>query len=253
MNKQTILIALGAGLLGMAVGSVSTYLTVKKHFEKQMNDAIEEIRNHYRLVRKEEDFFVTLGEEVVNQALVTEQIKAAQTVIQNAGYLPTPTEEELTSKKILDSIEQRRNVFDPPEDAFEVEEVDPGLREDTGYELPEDYSIEKDKPYLITVEEFLDNNPGHEQATITWFEDDDTLLGEDEEIIQDIDGIIGRRHLDMFGVKSRDAQIVYVRNENIEVDFEIIRREGSFVAAMYGLDEDQFDSPSKLKKMRDDD
>lgn len=115
---------------------------------------------------------------------------------------------------------------------------------------------DKTKPYVIAVEEFLDNDPPYDKITITYFEGDDTLIDDREQIIDDVEGTIGRDKLDRFGDRSQDDTIVYVRNDNRAADFEVIKDDGYYSVTVLGMSLDEVEQkPQKKrpKKMRDDD
>lgn len=81
--------------------------------------------------------------------------------------------------------------------------------------------------YVITTEEFSEGRTDHDKLTITFYEDDGVLADENEEIIEDPYSLIGDA-LERFGEGSEDAEIVYVRNERIAVDYEVVRLSKSY-------------------------
>lgn len=73
-------------------------------------------------------------------------------------------------------------------------------------------------PYLISIEEFSEEMPHFDKLTIHYYAYDNTLVDENEEIIPDIAVIVG----DCIPVAFGDQGVVYVRNECISVDYEVI-------------------------------
>lgn len=100
---------------------------------------------------------------------------------------------------------------------------------DLGYSYEEDAvyiepGVDYIAPYIISPEEYCDRE-GYDNKT--WFYYTDFVLAdEDGEIITDSDSIIGNAALNHFGEYADDA--VYVRNDNIECDFEILKTEQTF-------------------------
>lgn len=92
-------------------------------------------------------------------------------------------------------------------------------------------------PYLITAEEFLENEWGDDEDTLTWYPDDDTLLDSDDTVITDVDRTVGIKNLQFFGYGSSDSNALYVRNEKIDMIYEVVRTRGSFAAEIAGFTE----------------
>ena len=90
-------------------------------------------------------------------------------------------------------------------------------------------------PYLISFEEFMQAEPGYQQPNATYFEADDLLLDDREQVIEDVDGTVGNESLQRFGWKSKNKDIVYVRNPRLELDFEITRSHGSYAQEVAGF------------------
>lgn len=93
-----------------------------------------------------------------------------------------------------------------------------------------------DKPYVISVEEFGENPQEYDQQTVTYYEGDDTLADSRNQPIEEIDSTVGDDNLERFGHGSNDVNVVYVRNERLELDFEVIRDPGYYVVEVLGLD-----------------
>jgi hypothetical protein len=87
----------------------------------------------------------------------------------------------------------------------------------------------EDAPYVIAREDYDDEDMSHyDKLTIYYYEDDDTLTDENEEVIADVDSIVGGDSLTRFGDLSGDPEVVYVRNDKLQIDYEIIRLSKSY-------------------------
>lgn len=92
------------------------------------------------------------------------------------------------------------------------------MEEDKENEDDELYSSD-DEPYIIDPSEF--GNYGHYATqTCTYFADG-VLVDDVDEVIEDPDSLVGTYHIDIF--RDFDATSVYVRNDWMKMDFEIIR------------------------------
>jgi hypothetical protein len=78
-------------------------------------------------------------------------------------------------------------------------------------------------PYIIHEDEYRQNEPEHHQVAYTFYEPNDILVDEeDEEPVSNPDMVVGLHNL-KFGHGSDDENIVFVRNDRLQVDMEICR------------------------------
>lgn len=92
------------------------------------------------------------------------------------------------------------------------------------------------KPYVISPEKFGEEDD-YDEVTLTYYADK-VLTDEDDDVIEDIDELIGKESLNKFGVYEDDA--IYVRNEARRCDYEICLDEREFYAAKYNRYGDLF-------------
>lgn len=93
---------------------------------------------------------------------------------------------------------------------------------------PEEVIFPPDKPHVIRPEAF--GSLGYEQISLSYYEDG-VLADDDDEVIDDVDEVVGLDSLTRFGEFEDDA--VFVRNDKYHCDYEILRvyQEYSEVAA----------------------
>lgn len=106
-------------------------------------------------------------------------------------------------------------------------------------------------PYVITQEEFLENENDYTQQSITYYAGDNTLADERDQPIELVDNVVGDGNLERFGHGSKDKRIVYVRNENLSMDFEIGLHDGKFAHEVLGFQHSEDYGP-KIRKFRGD-
>lgn len=85
-----------------------------------------------------------------------------------------------------------------------------------------DYYIspEKDeKPYVISPEDFGDND-SYDTISLTYY-DNDILTDDHDEIIENVDELVGKDFMKHFGEYEDDC--VYIRNDSYKSDYEILR------------------------------
>ncbi len=260
MENKTMLAAAVGFTVGLAVGGVTTYLTVKKTFEERANRDIADVKAHYLKqaeALEEKAKFVARTQEgseiLVEEPIFTEEEKEelfveGQNVMENQGYWASIAE---THDAHLTAPEF------PPGNAFELHGNDiPGPEEGENVVEFKVYERIEGEPYVISRLEFEDNVAGYDQISLTYYDGDDTLCDEKDSRVPDIDRVVGQRNLEYFGHASDDDRVVYVRNEKFGTDYEIFKNDGEYTVAVLGLtDEDLGREPRKKKpmRMRDDD
>ena len=176
---------------GALIGSSITYLVVKNKYEKIIDEEIESVKETY------EDAY-------------GEKTKTAKLVESMDGAM---NPREKNQKAYEELIRQYKND-ESTEDEEEDEEDDSDEQEGDDDDMVE--------PYVITPDEFGDT--GYETICLTLYadgviEDDEGDMWSDD----DISVLLGRDSLSHMGENVDDPDVLYVRNENEEVDYEIAR------------------------------
>ena len=206
---------------GAAIGAIATYKMVKDSFEASTQEEIDEMREYYR--QKSEDDSET--PDLVDEEEPCEMTEAQyHERYKNVATLYNPSAE----------MDDDHNIDNEPE---EVNVVPIGERNPT--------------PYIISSDDFAETN-AYDKLTFVYYEEDDTLADESEEIVRDIDGTIGEA-LVSFGKNSGDPDIVYVRNERICIDYEVIREKKSYQTTILGLGFSVKGTPSKKSAPKEED
>ena len=76
-----------------------------------------------------------------------------------------------------------------------------------------------EKPYIISPEEFGEFDD-YEKISLTYYSKDEILTDENDEIVDDVDDIVGIEALNHFGEYEEDS--VFVRNDRLKCDYEIL-------------------------------
>ncbi|MET0786957.1 MAG: hypothetical protein ABWY25_09640 [Paenisporosarcina sp.] len=127
------------------------------------------------------------------------------------------------------------------------------LHEDT----PWDYDVEvpkrtKEAPYIIHRDEFFNHEADYySQTTLTYYAGDNILCDELDVPIPNADKLVGKLE---FGKGSEDRSIVYIRNDHLEAEYEVILDHGYFQVEVLGVqmeeDLNQKDLKHSLHKFR---
>ena len=206
---------LGGFFIGAGVGYLVARKLLEKQYEKQAASDIKEMREYYE-----------------KKSRVSDQKPPMEEIIKERGYATEVhlSEEitlvEATPQGIADVVREQQAIYETQDHS---DEIDAWSYED---EIPK---RSPDSPYIIHSAEFRENEPDHEQATFTFYEQDEVVCDMRDEIVDDIDNTVGIENLKRFGHGSLDAQMVYVRNERLRLDFEIVTDPRSYSGDIQGL------------------
>jgi hypothetical protein len=130
---------------------------------------------------------------------------------------------------------------------------DPSPAEDEVLEqIIDDEEKDPKVPYVISVDDYMEGVDGWESHTLTYYEKDEQLCDDKDQLIPDVRQTVGFGNLQKFGKMSGNGDTVYVRNHQRQADYEIVRDPGSYREEVLNIttwDEDE--RPPKVKKFRD--
>lgn len=92
-----------------------------------------------------------------------------------------------------------------------------------------------ESPYVVSKDEFMENEPDYVQHSIVYYAGDDTLVDERDQPIEEIEATVGTENLSRFGHGSGDKNIVYIRNDRVEADFEVAYSGGNYSEEVLGF------------------
>ena len=178
---------------GVIAGAFVAARAVKEKYQQEAEEEIAEMREYYRELKKESTKVETAEDD---------------------------TKEE--------SKEEPKDDFKPIEELEEAKEIikDKGYvnytnYNDTGYkENKREEQVDENEIYIIDPEEYGGENGEYDTASLTYFKDG-VLADEVDEIVP-YNIIGGEENLQPFK-DYPDCNAVYVRDDNIMVDYEILR------------------------------
>lgn len=265
--------AWGAGL-GAYISKVITTKRVEALLDERVNDVLDyeiyKIREVYDAKYKEgkfatpastaaellvEDGDISSDDLVEGAIKADELIRTAEYNLENSNFSPRmgtgrpdPIEmEQIMSQRVEGGVE-----IDPDEmDRFDVEYVEPeDVWPNVQFDEPDTDAPKSPRrfedtirpqngsevPYVISVDEFLDSND-HDKVSLTYYDGEDTqvLADERDAVITKITPLLGDDFLVRFGERSGDKNIVYIRNERLEKDIEVVLNERSYAEVVQGI------------------
>lgn len=223
-NTKILLSFLG----GAATGALICFAILKEKYEELANEEIENIKDYYQ---KEMEKIDDAYEEELDNLINTMN----RDMYEHDKREGTKTYVDYVKKYSPDEIVKDKYYDMPYPDV-----IDEDYHEDD--ELPEDSpenDLQYEKPFVISREEFDEGYPHFDKITITYYAEDDVLADEQDEIISDIEAVVGYDSLSRFGDMSDDDCVVYVRNGRLGADYEIILTQESYSESVLGIMKDK--------------
>jgi hypothetical protein len=126
------------------------------------------------------------------------------------------------------------------------------FEEDEADRVPE-RKPNSDAPYVVSIDQHFEDDNGYEKITVTYYEADDVLSDERDQMVNNFERIIGPDFTQHWGAASKDPNIVYIRNDKLEVDYEVIRDKRSYHVHVLGIPMDPREVKKRHRRMQDDD
>lgn len=190
MNKTVIGTVLGI-VGGVGVGAGVTYFLFKKRFDSELDEAVEQVKDFYKK-RSEQQENVT---------------KTTTTDIPSKAQEPDPVEQDSILDFEMDSTATNYS-------SKSVTHADPET-----FSEDNDISIIDEDTYFGAIAN------GADPVEYLWYADH-ILADENSDVIDNIETLVGREALSIFGDDGVDS--VYVHNKRLNMYIEILRSERSY-------------------------
>lgn len=139
--------------------------------------------------------------------------------------------------KVVRPAEQPVHQEEDEEDEEDGEDDEEDPTDDAGYlESDLNYPRDAEGPYLIHRSSYYNSSSelNYDKIALLFFADESILCEENGSIIDDIDATVGWGAFK--NLESRDA--IYVRNDRLEIDYEIVSIRGSYAKNFHRIDPD---------------
>lgn len=248
-KRTAITIVVLSATAGAALGVAGYFAMIKrleaklrKEYDEELESQIAEVRRFYA-TRERKDEFATPAEAV--EALMPPEAKVALKSYNTVPSAPVVVpgvpivETEAVTEEVKVDVAALREKMQSGT-PVEVTETTTNIFVEGNPVTEFDYATElprrgPDAAYVVTHDEFMENENGFEQHQLTYYSGDDILTDEKDVPIPDIEELIGSENLTRFGYGSRDANVVYVCNEKIEGLYEIMLSQGSYAQEVAGF------------------
>lgn len=184
-------------VVGAAAGAAASWFILKERYNQIANDEIASFKEEYK-------------ERMEEKKAATEELEKTVDAFKEA----TEKAQELSEvKKIITDEEYFANGQEGE---------------------PDESPKTRKKPYVIRPDELGDEQ--YSICVLTYYADG-VLTNDYDEVIDDIEGTVGKESLKTFGQYEEDA--IYVRNDELELDYEINRDTRRYVDI--GPDDNEYD------------
>lgn len=227
---------------GAAVGGGVGWFTAKKHYEGIMDERIQEenqkTREYYDkkyegYVKAETDVVEVWQESNTDIESGPDSITTVANDIEEVGRAAVESYTERMNRRKDDLLRPERiqydrgaldrisyNSFSKPKIVEDIEE-----KEVDEVRLKQNDYDPRDDIYVISAEQFAHERLGFDKVTLYWWELE-RILSEEDMAILDVPDILGTGWEGKIGTEEKD--VVYVRNENLETDYEVVVQHNSF-------------------------
>lgn len=180
-------------LIGLVIGAGAAYLALKEHFEQIANEEIEDVKRVYGNASNDNE----------DEKPEPEDDQELQDLI---AFYKDPSYKESINMTQYDKIKNENTTED-----ILVKEVHPS--DDDSQAI-----------YLIEDTDFLQPGERYDQKTLTYYVDEGILIDEQYNELFDEMSWLDHGILDAF-VES-DDDVIYMRNADVMMDFEIVKEHG---------------------------
>lgn len=191
---------------GAAIGSAVTWKLVKTKYELLAQEEINSMKEVYSTKSEGQ------GEDISEKDEEDPELRAKA---EEAKEKPSVSEYAARLQK-----HGYVNYSDPASIDNDVEEEES--------EQEEEDMVDVDKPYVIAPEE---SGNGYNIVSLTYYADK-VLADENDELIEDVEELVGFESLTHFGEYEDDS--VYVRNDRLGIDYEILLDQRTYAEARKG-------------------
>jgi hypothetical protein len=222
--------------VGAAVGAGIAFLWTRRKletkYEKQAEEEIDAMREHFRsrlVAREEKPDLGQLAEQTKELGYSTPG--GPRPVSPEAD--PTAIETPVLKPPVPVAPREPNRIHEALEEAQD--------RDPLTQDYPDGWNWDEEKanrtpriPYVIHVDER--GEADFDSLTYTYYEGDDVVCDDGNNIITARDEIVGNHNLARFGHGgTQDPNVVYVRNENLALEIELVRDPGTYTEEVQGI------------------
>lgn len=176
------------------------------------------------------------------------ELAEARKLLEEAADTPISSIDAEEYQRISASYSEESEMPED-EDVVEATELTEAFRVFSGNSEGWDYTIEMalrtpDAPYVVHRDEYFSDTNGLECISLTYYEGDNILVTDDNRPIDNYLDVVGELK---FGHGSNDPNVVYIRNEKRNGQYEVLRHPGHFAVEVMGYEVEAHYAEKDLK------
>lgn len=244
MNK-TFIVGLVSLLVGGGAGFLVGKTVYKKFYEDLAQEEIDSVKEVYQnrissLMKVVPEEALRPSERYVKQqneecSVTDEEKEMSKSIRNNVTPLTRSSIEGSQYEKAKRNYNLYRQKPEPqPDPKEDDEDEDDELRDAAGKtekEMMDLTKVDRTQPYVIDDDEYTNEFPHHDKVSLYYYHEDEVLCEEGEDIIDDVGRIVGDEALALLD----EYTTVWVRNEPLCIDYEIIGVKGSYSELVAGI------------------
>lgn len=220
------------GVVGFAAGAAAGYFYAQRKLGFNVEETVTAV------LERTDDIVTTVEVPLVDD----EQSKILRDFVDAINELKEkkPVIEQVGSpKKDFTGYETITNL--PTGDGREI----PVAEDVEGWDYEEEVENRTpDAPYVIHRDEFFNRESGLHQSTLSWYEGDKILADENDVPVYAPEKVVGVLR---WGHGSGDDTVVYIRNDKLSAEYEVVKNPGSYQTEILGLDAQEEADQNDLK------
>lgn len=193
-------------VLGAAAGSLATWKLIEKKYKDIAQEEIDSVKDTFSKMKKNE------YPDKLEDYPDFEEFDDSDDSDDSDDVEEEPKPEQKIDRNNKPDIVEYAKILSETGYTNYAERQD--KKEKKGVE-----PVEDERPYVISPDEFGEKD-GYENVTLTYYADG-VLTDYFDNVISNVDEVVGFESLDHFGEYEDD--VVFVRNEKMETDYEILR------------------------------
>lgn len=242
MDGHALGFGFGGLIIGLGLGATAGYIFCKRKLETKYDKlAAEEIAETREQLQAHFEAKTRAHENETDKARVGDIIRERR-----YDAAPEPTEPPMAVTPPTAVVQAAQAEEEDVEDeAVLVEDPEPEVRNVfEEHQVNDEWDWHKERssrsplrPFVIHREE-RDEQDAFDGVSYTYYEEDDVICNERDEImgVEDRERVIGEVNLSKFGHGSDDANIVYIRNPQLEMDIEVVKSPNSYAQEVAGFE-----------------
>lgn len=246
MNKASVYGVTGL-VVGVGLGFLICRSVLIRKYEDMLDTEVALTKEYYsNLVPDVREVFLPDSAKKPDVIVIEPDTDSSEALVERLNYQRISSDEP--DEPVI--TQTKKSIFDNDDEEQDIGEE---IENDKFDEMPEP---DPDNPYIIPVSEWHEEWVGpvrYEKVSFTFYEEDDTLIDEANNVISNVDELVGKANLARFGFGSDDEDLVFVRNQILETDFSIERDTGSYALKILGLKPEYIhpEEPRRNKKRTD--